>query len=182
MQKPQTANYPKGYYECMGSHTGIRRASGKVDKDATAQTYRHYLLDARFGVLLEGSFMNRQHRGRSVVNRITSCAWHGQAAPGVQPLAKQKPPRLRRCLCPPRLHRRQRLVVRTGNIGTSSRSAQRLATSTARKSAPSCSSPPIASTRPPSPMQQRPRAGRNARPTTMRSSASHPVTPRLTRW
>jgi CRISPR system Cascade subunit CasD len=33
--------------------TGIRRASGKVDKDATAQTYRHYLLDARFGVLLE---------------------------------------------------------------------------------------------------------------------------------
>src|SRR6266481_2885454 len=35
--------------------TGIRRASGKVDKDTTAQTYRHYLLDARFGVLLEGS-------------------------------------------------------------------------------------------------------------------------------
>jgi len=35
--------------------TGIRRASGKVDHDATVQTYRHYLLDARFGVLLEGS-------------------------------------------------------------------------------------------------------------------------------
>jgi CRISPR system Cascade subunit CasD len=35
--------------------TGIRRASGKVDDDATVQTYRHYLLDARFGVLLEGS-------------------------------------------------------------------------------------------------------------------------------
>ncbi len=34
--------------------TGIRRASGKEDKDATVQTYRHYLLDARFGVLLEG--------------------------------------------------------------------------------------------------------------------------------
>lgn len=34
--------------------TGIRRASGKVDEDATVQTYRHYLLDARFGVLLEG--------------------------------------------------------------------------------------------------------------------------------
>jgi CRISPR system Cascade subunit CasD len=34
--------------------TGIRRASGKVDKEATVQTYRHYLLDARFGVLLEG--------------------------------------------------------------------------------------------------------------------------------
>jgi CRISPR system Cascade subunit CasD len=34
--------------------TGIRRASGKVDADATVQTYRHYLLDARFGVLIEG--------------------------------------------------------------------------------------------------------------------------------
>ncbi len=34
--------------------TGIRRASGKEDADATVQTYRHYLLDARFGVLLEG--------------------------------------------------------------------------------------------------------------------------------
>jgi len=35
--------------------TGIRRASGKVDADATVQTYRHYLLDARFGVLIEGT-------------------------------------------------------------------------------------------------------------------------------
>lgn len=34
--------------------TGIRRASGKVDMNATVQTYRHYLLDARFGVLLDG--------------------------------------------------------------------------------------------------------------------------------
>jgi len=34
--------------------TGIRRAGGKLDKDATVQTWRHYLLDARFGVLLEG--------------------------------------------------------------------------------------------------------------------------------
>jgi len=34
--------------------TGIRRASGKEDEDSTVQTYRHYLLDARFGVLLEG--------------------------------------------------------------------------------------------------------------------------------
>jgi len=34
--------------------TGIRRASGKVEKDGTVQTYRHYLLDARFGALLEG--------------------------------------------------------------------------------------------------------------------------------
>lgn len=35
--------------------TGIRRASGKVAHDATVQTYRHYLLDARFGILLVGS-------------------------------------------------------------------------------------------------------------------------------
>lgn len=34
--------------------TGIRRASGKVEDDATVQTYRHYLLDARFGVLIDG--------------------------------------------------------------------------------------------------------------------------------
>lgn len=34
--------------------TGIRRASGKVDQEATVLSYRHYLLDARFGVLLEG--------------------------------------------------------------------------------------------------------------------------------
>jgi CRISPR system Cascade subunit CasD len=34
--------------------TGIRRASGKVARDSTVQTYRHYLLDACFGVLLEG--------------------------------------------------------------------------------------------------------------------------------
>ncbi|MGB0550181.1 MAG: type I-E CRISPR-associated protein Cas5/CasD [Limisphaerales bacterium] len=34
--------------------TGYRRASGKVAKEATVQSYRHYLLDARFGVLLEG--------------------------------------------------------------------------------------------------------------------------------
>jgi CRISPR system Cascade subunit CasD len=34
--------------------TGIRRASGKVERDATVLTYRHYLLDARFGALLEG--------------------------------------------------------------------------------------------------------------------------------
>ena len=30
---------------------GTRRASGKID-DGTVQTYRHYLLDARFGVIL----------------------------------------------------------------------------------------------------------------------------------
>ncbi len=34
--------------------TGIRRASGKLDEDATVQTYRHYLLDARFAVLVDG--------------------------------------------------------------------------------------------------------------------------------
>lgn len=41
-------------YHTVGPREGIRRASGKVDKDATVQTYRHYLLDARFGVLLDG--------------------------------------------------------------------------------------------------------------------------------
>lgn len=35
--------------------TGYRRASGKLAPDATVQTYRQYLLDARFGVLLQGS-------------------------------------------------------------------------------------------------------------------------------
>ena len=34
--------------------TGYRRASGKLEPDETELTYRHYLLDARFGVLLEG--------------------------------------------------------------------------------------------------------------------------------
>lgn len=34
--------------------TGFRRASGKVASDSTVQTYRHYLLEARFGVLIEG--------------------------------------------------------------------------------------------------------------------------------
>lgn len=42
-------------YHTVGPREGIRRASGKVDKDATVQTYRHYLLDARFGVLIEGT-------------------------------------------------------------------------------------------------------------------------------
>ena len=41
-------------YHTVGPREGIRRASGNVDKDATVQTYRHYLLDARFGILLEG--------------------------------------------------------------------------------------------------------------------------------
>ncbi len=35
---------------------GTRRASGKID-DGTVQTYRHYLLDARFGALLQGNAM-----------------------------------------------------------------------------------------------------------------------------
>ena len=34
--------------------TGIRRANGKVEEDSTVQTYRQYLLDARFGVMLDG--------------------------------------------------------------------------------------------------------------------------------
>ncbi|MHC1769171.1 MAG: type I-E CRISPR-associated protein Cas5/CasD [Verrucomicrobiia bacterium] len=33
---------------------GTRRASGKID-DGTVQTYRHYLLDSRFGVILTAS-------------------------------------------------------------------------------------------------------------------------------
>jgi len=48
--------------------TGIRRASGKVDKDATAQTYRHYLLDARFGVLLEGAATMLEEIGAALHN------------------------------------------------------------------------------------------------------------------
>jgi CRISPR system Cascade subunit CasD len=34
--------------------TGYRRADGTVDDNATVQTRRHYLLNARFGVLLNG--------------------------------------------------------------------------------------------------------------------------------
>ena len=45
---------PRRRLEDYHTVTGIRRASGKVDVDATVQTYRHYLLDARFGVLLDG--------------------------------------------------------------------------------------------------------------------------------
>jgi len=41
-------------YHTVGPREGIRRASGKVDKAAPVQSYRPYLLDARFGVLLEG--------------------------------------------------------------------------------------------------------------------------------
>jgi CRISPR system Cascade subunit CasD len=48
--------------------TGIRRASGKVDDDATVQTYRHYLLDARFGVLLEGSAALLQEIAAALLN------------------------------------------------------------------------------------------------------------------
>jgi hypothetical protein len=62
----------------------------------------------------------------------------------------------------------------TGNIGTSSRSAQRLATLPARKFAPSCSSPLSASTRPPSPRQQRQRAGRNASASAKRTNRPMP--------
>ncbi|MCX6907404.1 MAG: type I-E CRISPR-associated protein Cas5/CasD [Verrucomicrobia bacterium] len=34
---------------------GTRRASGKIDEDGTVQTYRQYLLDARFGVILSAA-------------------------------------------------------------------------------------------------------------------------------
>jgi len=48
--------------------TGIRRASGKVDNDATVQTYRHYLLDARFGVLIEGPASLLQEIAAALLN------------------------------------------------------------------------------------------------------------------
>ena len=51
--------------------TGIRRASGKVDEDATVQTYRHYLLDARFGVLLEGDTA----RLEEIANALRNPRW-----------------------------------------------------------------------------------------------------------
>lgn len=51
---PRRAELPIVRLEDYHTVTGIRRASGKVEDDATVQTYRHYLLDARFGVLIEG--------------------------------------------------------------------------------------------------------------------------------
>jgi CRISPR system Cascade subunit CasD len=51
--------------------TGIRRASGKVHEDATVQTYRHYLLDARFGVLLEGDAA----RLEEIANALRNPRW-----------------------------------------------------------------------------------------------------------
>ncbi|MCW5551083.1 MAG: type I-E CRISPR-associated protein Cas5/CasD [Verrucomicrobiae bacterium] len=53
-QTPRGGPLPIQRLEDYHTVTGIRRASGKVDEEATVQTYRHYLLDARFGVLLEG--------------------------------------------------------------------------------------------------------------------------------
>lgn len=53
-QSPRGKHLPIHRMQDYHTVTGIRRASGKVDKDATVQTYRHYLLDARFGVLIEG--------------------------------------------------------------------------------------------------------------------------------
>lgn len=50
----RASNLPIQRLEDYHTVTSIRRASGKVDRDATVQTYRHYLLDARFGVLLQG--------------------------------------------------------------------------------------------------------------------------------
>ena len=51
---PRGKEWPIRRLEDYHTVTGIRRASGKVDDEATVQTYRHYLMDARFGVLLEG--------------------------------------------------------------------------------------------------------------------------------
>jgi CRISPR system Cascade subunit CasD len=48
--------------------TGIRRASGKVEKDATVLTSRHYLLDARFGVLLDGDAPLLEEIHRAIAN------------------------------------------------------------------------------------------------------------------
>ncbi|XOV70440.1 MAG: type I-E CRISPR-associated protein Cas5/CasD [Verrucomicrobiota bacterium] len=50
----QNRSLPMRRLEDYHTVTGIRRASGKVAVDATVLTYRHYLLDARFGVLLDG--------------------------------------------------------------------------------------------------------------------------------
>jgi hypothetical protein len=55
--------------------TGIRRASGKVHEDATVQTYRHYLLDARFGVLLEGDAARLEEIANALRNSLGSLAW-----------------------------------------------------------------------------------------------------------
>jgi len=57
--------------------TGIRRASGKVDDDATVQTYRHYLLDARFGALLEGS-SDRLHEIAAALRNPKWGIWLGR--------------------------------------------------------------------------------------------------------
>ncbi len=50
---PQPGRRPLPQRRLEDYHTvrGTRKASGKID-DGTVQTYRHYLLDARFGVLL----------------------------------------------------------------------------------------------------------------------------------
>jgi hypothetical protein len=53
-RNPHGRELPIQRLEDYHTVTGIRRASGKVDENATVQTYRHYLLDARFGALIEG--------------------------------------------------------------------------------------------------------------------------------
>ena len=57
--------------------TGIRRASGKVDDDATVQTYRHYLLDARFGMLIEGPSVLLEEIA-TALRTPRSRAWRGR--------------------------------------------------------------------------------------------------------
>jgi CRISPR system Cascade subunit CasD len=51
---PRGRPLPMHRLEDYHTVTGIRRASGKLDEEATVQTYRQYLLDALFGVLIEG--------------------------------------------------------------------------------------------------------------------------------
>ena len=58
--------------------TGIRRASGKVDDEATVLTYRHYLLDARFGVLLEGTDLDQLQRIAAALRNPRWGVWFGR--------------------------------------------------------------------------------------------------------
>lgn len=51
---PRGHRLPMRRLEDYHTIQGIRRASGKVDPTGTVQSYRHYLQDARFGLLIEG--------------------------------------------------------------------------------------------------------------------------------
>lgn len=89
--------------------TGIRRASGKVDNDATVQTYRHYLLDARFGVLLEGPTSLLEETAAGLRNPRWG-VWLGRKCclPASPVLV---------AVCSTRAEAWRELLVRTGNTG-----------------------------------------------------------------